>query len=147
MPQTLAAIDTGQKKKQQMRIQQILQPMVLFILCALSIGCSTTSFIQEVPAHVKRGKLYLAPKTIQVGDRQFNAEQGFIVVNENPSDTLSPREHAPVVEKKYCGRSMTFGAKQKSIRWWRQQARRCLSRHEPNSAEQITSHNQRSNPQ
>ncbi|HLF20087.1 MAG TPA: alpha/beta fold hydrolase, partial [Bacteroidota bacterium] len=46
---------------------------------------------------MKQGKLYLAPKTIKVGGHQFNSEEGFIVVNENPSDTLSRRNMLPVL--------------------------------------------------
>jgi len=80
-----------------MAIQHSFRPTILFTLCAFLIGCSSTAFIQDVPSHLKPKRLYLAPKTIQVGDSQFNSEEGFIVVNENPSDTVSRRNMLPVL--------------------------------------------------
>lgn len=80
-----------------MTIKRIFRLEFLFLSCTVLIGCSSTPLIQTVPKHLKGGKLYLAPKTIKVGGNQFNSEEGFIVVNENPSDTLSRRNMLPVL--------------------------------------------------
>lgn len=80
-----------------MAIQNFFRPKSLVILCAFLIGCGSTALIQEVPTHLKVGKLYLAPNSIEVGGIQFNSEEGFIVVNENPSDTLSRKNMLPVL--------------------------------------------------
>src|SRR3990170_1730789 len=80
-----------------MTIQRIFRPLLSFLSCTVLIGCSSTVLIQEVPTHLKPGKLYLAPKTIEIGGHQFDSEEGFIVVNENPSDTLSRKNMLPLL--------------------------------------------------
>ena len=80
-----------------MTIQHISRLVLSFLSCTVLIGCGSTAIIQDVPIHLKQGKLYLAAKTIKVGGNQFNSEEGFIVVNENPSDTLSRRSMLPVL--------------------------------------------------
>ena len=67
------------------------------LFCAVVIGCSSSAFIEEVPTHLKKDQLYLTPTTIKVGGHEFSAEEGYIVVNENPSDTLSRKIKLPVV--------------------------------------------------
>lgn len=80
-----------------MTIKHIILLLLFSFSCIVLIGCSSTTFIKEVPIHLKQGKLYLAPKTIEVEGKQFNSEEGFIVVKENPSDTLSRRNMLPVL--------------------------------------------------
>lgn len=70
---------------------------LLALCCAILIGCGSVAIIKEVPSHLKPGKLYLAPKTVEIADREFDTEEGFLVVNENPSDTLSRKNMLPVL--------------------------------------------------
>lgn len=79
--------------------------LVLVLLCGALIGCSGAAFIQEVPPHLEPGKLYLAPKSIEVGGNRFNAEEGFIVVTEDPSDTLSRKNMLPVLRIRSANRN------------------------------------------
>ncbi len=67
------------------------------LCCTILIGCSSATLIKDVPTHLKPGKLYLAPKTVEVAGRKFDAEEGFLVVNENPSDTLTRKNKLPVL--------------------------------------------------
>ncbi len=67
------------------------------LCCTILIGCSSAPLIKEVPNYLKPGKLYLAPKTVEVAGREFNTEEGFVVVRENPSDTLSRKSMLPVL--------------------------------------------------
>jgi len=66
------------------------------VCCTILIGCSSATLIKEVPSHLKPGKLYLAPKTVEVAGRTFDTEEGFLVVTENPSDTLTRKNMLPV---------------------------------------------------
>jgi len=61
------------------------------------IGCGSSTLIKEVPSHLKPGKLYVAPQSVEVEGRKFDTEEGFLVVTENPSDTLSRKNMLPVL--------------------------------------------------
>lgn len=75
----------------------MLRLLVITFCCLTLMGCGSSLVIQEVPRHLRHGRLYLAPKTIDVGGRPFNSEEGFLVVHENPSDTLSRKNMLPVL--------------------------------------------------
>jgi len=81
-----------------MKSRRRIYSRLLIIANMVVAGCSGLSFIQEVPPHLIPGKLYLTPITIEVGGKEFKAEEGFIVVNENPSDTLSRKNMLPVLK-------------------------------------------------
>jgi len=70
---------------------------LLVLCCTILIGCSSFPLVTEVPSHLKPGKLYLAPATVEINDRIFDTEKGFIVVNENPSDTQTRKNMLPVL--------------------------------------------------
>jgi pimeloyl-ACP methyl ester carboxylesterase len=80
-----------------MKAERIFRSLLFVLFYNLLISCGSIPLVQEVPSHLKPGKLYLAPKTIEVRGRQFNAEEGFIVVNENPSDFNSRKNMLPVL--------------------------------------------------
>ena len=71
---------------------------VFLVLCsAILIGCSSATVVKDVPSFLKLGKLYLAPGTVKINGQTFDTEKGFIVVNENPSDTLTRNNMLPVL--------------------------------------------------
>jgi pimeloyl-ACP methyl ester carboxylesterase len=77
------------------------------LCCTIFVGCSSAHLIKEVPSYLKPGKLYLAPEIVNVAGREFNAERGFLVVNENPSDTLSRKNMLPVLRIRAASKNPT----------------------------------------
>lgn len=67
------------------------------VCCTILIGCSNVTLVKEVPPFLKPGKLYLAPGTVEIYGNTFNTENGFLVVNENPADTLTRKNMLPVL--------------------------------------------------
>ena len=67
------------------------------LCCTIFINCAGNQFIKPVPACMKSGRLYLKPKTVKIADRKFNTDEGFLIVNEDPSDTLSRKNMLPVL--------------------------------------------------
>lgn len=68
-------------------------------------GCSSTVIIQEVPSFLKINKLYTAPKIVEAGGKEYDAEEGFIVVKENPDDSLSHKNMLPVFRIKSANKN------------------------------------------
>ena len=66
------------------------------ICCVVSIGCSSATVIREVPPDLTPGQIVLKQTTTKVASREFNADEGFIIVTENPSDSLSRKISLPV---------------------------------------------------
>ena len=67
------------------------------LCCSILTGCSSITIFKDVPSFLKPGRLYLAPGTVEINGRAFDTEKGFVVVNENPSDTLSRKNMLPVL--------------------------------------------------
>jgi pimeloyl-ACP methyl ester carboxylesterase len=79
--------------------------MLSVLCCIILIGCSSATLIKDVPYNLKSGHLYLTSKTVEIAGREYAAEEGFLVVNENPTDTLSRKNQLPVLRIRSAGKN------------------------------------------
>ncbi|MEK9136103.1 MAG: hypothetical protein AAB393_03185, partial [Bacteroidota bacterium] len=76
----------------------LLSRLVLLatVSCSALIGCTGGKAVDQLTAALRPGQLVLMPTTATVASRTFNADEGFVVVTENPADSLSRRISLPV---------------------------------------------------
>lgn len=80
-----------------MSIRKFLLHTLSAFCSTIFIACAGNQFIKPVPSDMKPGNLYLESKTIKIASQKFDTEEGFLIVNENPSDTLSRKNRLPVL--------------------------------------------------
>lgn len=71
--------------------------LLLSLIFTTLIGCSSSVVIQDVPPTLRAGKLYLTPGTARISGQTFDTDEGYIVVNESPSDTTTRKNMLPVL--------------------------------------------------
>lgn len=70
--------------------------ILLITGCILCLGCSNVAVVKDVPVHFRPG-LYVTPQSIEIAENKYDADEGYLIVNENPPDSLTRTIKLPVL--------------------------------------------------